>query len=195
MTTQEFFDKYLNQPVEAEDPTNVDQCMDLAFKYCDEMGIPRETIRHLLAYQVYTEPLDITLQYFELVPNTPNGVPQAGDMPIFGTIVGSAGHICIATGEGDVNSFKSMDQNWNGVKKCVYITHDYPAPTGTKTGILGWLRIRKTTAAPSPTITDQTRIPQINNMEVQAIRSERNDDKAKIQQLEDKEAQIKQILG
>lgn len=44
-----------------------------------------------------------------------------------------------------------------------------------------WMTVAPT---PQPIITDQTRIPQIENMEVQAIRSERNDNIAKIANLE-----------
>lgn len=179
MTVQEFFNKYLNQSVEAEDPSNLFQCMDLAFKYCDEMAIPRDTIRHLYASQVYTQPNDNTVKYFELIPNTPSGIPQVGDVPVFGTVVGIAGHICIATGEGNVSTFKSMDQNWNNIKKAVYVNHTYD-------GILGWLRIRKSTVVPSPVITDSTRIPQIDNLSVDQIRSERNDMRSTIQQLKPK---------
>ena len=46
-----------------------------------------------------------------------------------------------------------------------------------------------------PVITDQTRIPQIDNMEVQAIRSLINDQKNTINNLNAKIAQVKAIVG
>lgn len=44
-------------------------------------------------------------------------------------------------------------------------------------------------------ITDQTKIPQIENMEVQAIRSRLNDQQTKITELEGKISQIRSIIG
>lgn len=129
---QAIFDKYYKQKVEAEDPSNAFQCMDWAFKYCDELGIPREAIRHLYAFQAWVKPNDLTLRYFDYIPNTPNGVPILGDVLIFDTGVGPAGHISV-TQKGDINSTTSMDQNWNGHLYCEYIQHPYD-------NILGWLR-------------------------------------------------------
>ena len=55
--------------------------------------------------------------------------------------------------------------------------------------------INQWTQAPQPVITDQTRIPQIDNMEVQAIRSLINDQKNTINNLNAKIAQVKAIVG
>ena len=137
MMYQDFFNQYNGKPVETEDPSNRDQCMDLAFAWCDALGIPRETIRHLYAYQVFTEPNDATRQHFQLIPNTPDGVPEQGDLIVFSTVVGPAGHICIATGTGDANTFQSFDQNWNGHAYTETVGHSY-------NGVLGWLRSEDT---------------------------------------------------
>lgn len=128
---QAILDKYNSQPVEAEDPSNKDQCMDWAFKYCDELGIPRETIRHLRAFEAWTIPNDLTLQYFDYIPNTANGVPKLGSIAIFDNKVGPSGHISVVQ-KADVNSVVSLDQNWNGHSYCEYISHPYD-------NILGWL--------------------------------------------------------
>lgn len=128
---QAILDRYNGQAVEAEDPSNKDQCMDWAFKYCDELNIPRETIRHLRAYEAWTLPNNLTLQYFDYIPNTANGVPMLGSILLFGTGVGVSGHISVAQ-RGDVNSVRSLDQNWNGHSYCEYISHPYD-------NILGWL--------------------------------------------------------
>jgi len=133
MDITKIFNQYLGKPVEAEDPGNLWQCFDWAFKYCDEIGVPRSAIRHLNAYQIWTEPTDETLQYFDYIPNTFSGIPHLGDIVVFSTLVGSSGHVSIATGEGSTTSFKSTDQNWGGIKKVVYVTHNYE-------GVLGWLR-------------------------------------------------------
>lgn len=136
-TFNQFFKDFNGKFVEAEDPNNKFQCMDLAFRWCDYLSIPRETIRHLYAYEVYTLPNDLTIKYFELVPNTPNAVPQTGDLVIFEKKVnGTAGHISISAGSGNINYFDSFDQNWSADKRIsTIIGHDYKY-------VLGWLRSR-----------------------------------------------------
>jgi hypothetical protein len=133
---EQFFAKYNGENVEAEDPSNLNQCMDLAFSWCDFIGIPRSSIRHLYAYQIFTQPTPETKQYWKLISNTPDGIPQVGDLVIFGTKVGIAGHVCISNGVGDAKTFQSLDQNWGTTpsqKKTQIVTHNY-------TGCLGWLR-------------------------------------------------------
>jgi hypothetical protein len=173
MNYQEILDRYVGKEVEAEDASNKDQCMDWAFKYCDEIGVDRAAIRHLHAYQAFTQPNDLTLKYFDYIPNTPNGVPQLGDIIIFGTGVGIAGHIAVVQ-SADTHNIKSLDQNWNGHHFCEYINHPYD-------NVLGWLRPKSQQTSPislhpvkDVNITDQTKIdlgPTLGVFEVQAIRS------------------------
>ena len=134
----QFFQTYNGKPVEMEDPNALDQCFDLAFAWVDWINVPRETIRHPNAYQIWTEPQDITLQYFDYIPNTPNGCPKIGDIIIFNQGVGSAGHVCISNGVGDANGFTSFDQNWSGAQFAKLVTHVY-------TNVYGWLRVKETT--------------------------------------------------
>jgi len=132
----QFFSKYNGKDVEAEDSSNLNQCFDLAFLWCDSLGIPRSSVRHLYAYQIFTQPTSETKQYFKLITNSPDGIPQVGDLVIFGTKVGTAGHVCISNGTGDTKTFQSLDQNWGTTpsqKKTRIVTHNY-------TGCLGWLR-------------------------------------------------------
>lgn len=138
MTFEDFYNQYNGKPVEKEDPTALDQCMDLIFAWVDALQVPRETVRHPVAYQVWTIPTALTNQYFTLIPNTPTGIPQKGDIIVFGTNVGPSGHVCIANGTGDTNTFKSFDQNWNGHRFATTETHDY-------NGCMGWLRLKNTT--------------------------------------------------
>ncbi len=147
----------LGKPVEREDPTNVDQCFDWAFAYVDALGIPRSAIRHLRAYEIWTLATDETKKYFDFIPNTPAGVPQKGDMVIFGTAVGISGHVCVASGNNDgTKTFQSTDQNWNGHAYVEYVWHNY-------TGVLGWLRPKK------PTV-----MATISQNELDKIRSDRD---------------------
>ncbi len=139
MNLDQLVTQNLGKPVEREDPTNVDQCFDWAFAYIDALSIPRTTIRHLRAYEIWTLATDETRRYFDLIPNTPTAVPQKGDIVIFDTTVGVSGHVCIASGNNDgTKTFQSTDQNWNGHLFIEYIWHNY-------TGVLGWLRPKKTT--------------------------------------------------
>lgn len=111
-----FFATYNNQSVEREDASALDQCMDLAFAWCDTLKIPRETIRHQYAYQVWAQPTDVTRQYFDLITNNPNDTnkPSVGDLVIFKQTAGiPVGHIAIETGKSDGYNLISFDENWD----------------------------------------------------------------------------------
>lgn len=129
----EFYTKYNGKKVEIEDPTNKYQCFDLAFAWTDYLELPRESIRHLYASEIYTAPLDATVKYFELIPNTPLGLTRVGDIVVF---KGKPGHVSIANGNGNTNYFESLDQNWAGKQYATIVKHDYNS-------VLGWLRLRK----------------------------------------------------
>lgn len=137
----DFVTKNNGQPVEVEDPSALDQCMDLAFAWCDFIGVDRATIRHQYAYQIWTQPIDLTVQIFDYIPNTPNGVPKEGDIVVFNQSVGSAGHVSIATGVGDSNGFQSFDQNWSGASYAKLVNHVY-------TSVSGWLHKKDTQLDP-----------------------------------------------
>lgn len=194
MTTDEVqskFDKFVQdnngKPLEVEDPGAKDQCFDLALGWCDILGIPREAIRHQFASQIWTNPLDITLRYFEYIPNTSNGIPQKGDLVVFAGIVG---HVSAAFGKGDPNTFDSFDQNWDtinfhdnqGNPICRTVTHDYKQ-------VLGWLRPRTQSVQSDPNITDQSKYnfgEPWGVMEMQATKSTLNDQAKTIQEKNDR---------
>lgn len=130
---------------EVEDSGAKDQCFDLALGWCDYLRIPRQTIRHDVASQIWTQIQDITLTYFEVIPNTPYGVPQKGDIVVFS---GPTGHVSVAEGVGDSNGFTSFDQNFPIGSICHFQNHDYKS-------ILGWLRPKSAEIAqPVTQITD-----------------------------------------
>jgi len=183
-----FFNKWNGKPCEVNDPSNLNQCMDLAYAWCDELEVPRDAIRHLYAYEVYTKPNDITIKYFEMVPNTALAVPKVGDLVVFKG--GTAGHISIRSeGASDTNSFESFDQNFgNTVNKCGLIRHPYD-------NVLGFLRFR---VEKEPEITEQTILPIIDahgkKMEVQAVRSKLADQDNEIAKLKtDKDYLLRDI--
>lgn len=112
----QFLNLYNNKSVEAEDPSALDQCMDLAFKYCDFLGIDRLAIRHPYAYQVWAQPNDTTRKYFDLFPNTTTFIPQVGDIAVFGITNGiPVGHISIVGLGSNLYNLISFDQNWDTI--------------------------------------------------------------------------------
>lgn len=164
----QFFSDYGNTYVEKEDITAKDQCFDLAFAWVDALGLDRATIRHALAYQIYESPIDLTIQFFDLIPNTPSAVPQCGDIVVWNkNYNGGAGHVGIATGAGNTEEFYCFAQN---------------DPTGTNAHVKsynyayvdGWLRPKTQIVSSQPGITDQTMLPfggDIGTIEFQAARS------------------------
>lgn len=190
MTQAQTFDLFYanvnGSHVEVSDDSNINQCFDLAllWAYCN--GIPKAAIAHLYAKQIWTQATDLTRQYFDLIPNTPTGVPQKGDMMIFdASPVNIAGHVSIANGVGDINTFQSLDQNWVWQQRPTIITHNYDNPR-----VLGWLRVKQTPTTPSP-ITDQSKYDfgqGYGVIELQAGRSALQDKTSKLNQ-------IKNIVG
>lgn len=175
----------LGQGIELSDKSNIFQCFDLAYAYCLFLRIPKSTIQHLYAYQIFTSPNDLTNDYFQILPNTSDFVPQEGDIGVFNkTDSNIAGHVCICTGVGDTKSFKSLDQNWAGQSRVVEVTHNY-------VNFLGVLRPKPE----APLMTDQTLLPIIdengNQMEIGAVRSRLNDWGKKISEYEKQIADLK----
>lgn len=127
----QFVDNVNGQFIEVSYKEAIYQCMDLAYLWVFCLGYPKATIQHLYAYQVFTEPNDLTRQYFDIIPNTPDGIPQDGDLVVYKG--GEAGHIVIALSGGTTNTFKCFEQN-NPLGTNAHIqSRNY-------TNVLGWLR-------------------------------------------------------
>ena len=135
---KQFIENIPNQAVEVSDKNNIYQCMDFAYLWLFVLGFPKATIQHLYAYEVFTKATDLTRKYFEVIPNTPEFVPEQGDLGIFGTEVGVAGHICVIDEGSTQSKVVSWDQNWAGIQRATKTTHTY----GGKNGFLGVLRPR-----------------------------------------------------
>jgi hypothetical protein len=128
MEVQEWFDKYGGTAMDF-DHAYGNQCVDVYDKYCfDVVKCPIIYVQG--AKNIWD---NYPVEYFDKIPNTPSGIPQKGDVVIWG--MGTYGHVGIATGIGDTNSFTSLDQNWDGVptNPSKVIKHDYK-------NVLGWLR-------------------------------------------------------
>jgi len=105
----QFVSNLNGQFVEVSDSSNEYQCMDLAYLWVFCLGYPKATIQHLYAYEAYTKPTDLTYKYFNLIPNTPDFIPQDGDICVFKG--GVAGHIAICLGGGTTSKFRRFEQN------------------------------------------------------------------------------------
>lgn len=74
-------------------------------------------------------------EHFYRVQNTPDLVIQKGDIVVWGAMRGNPyGHVAIGLGEGDVNGFQSLDQNW-GTSYVRQVGHNFD-------GVLGVLRLK-----------------------------------------------------
>lgn len=167
----DFYNQTNGKYIETEDSSNYAQCMDLAFKWCDTLGIPRDTIRHLYAYQAWTNPLDITRQYFDLIPNGATNVAPVGSLAVFGQSVGFAGHISVVAKGSNSKDLISEDQNWGSPKYSRLVTHyNY-------SGVLGWLSPK------SQSLTDAQKLEKIKGIAFSTI------------PVDDRISQIKAIYG
>lgn len=145
LSFDEFINKWTGRGIDF-DGYYGDQCMDLMHQYHVEvLGITDgRTLAKPTAKEVFTQ-FDSVFNnaLFERIVNTPDNVPQKGDIVIWGEPYGIyvkdgqpayAGHIAIFL-DGDVNQFRSFDQNWPTGAKCGLVQHNY-------SGVLGWLRFR-----------------------------------------------------
>lgn len=134
MTLQEFTTANLNKKMERVDASNLNQCFDLAVGYCmDVLGTDNRIFEGLeLAYQIFENPTEKTGSEFDFIKNNFWAVPRAGDIIVFSSKYGPAGHVAVVV-SADVNSFQAFSQNDPTGSPCVMKTYDY-------TYVLGWIR-------------------------------------------------------
>jgi len=137
VTIDDFVKKYTGIGVDTDGAYGF-QCMDLMHQYCiDVLGISDKRV--LAAPTAKDVFLNFNAVYgheqFDLIPNTPTGVPKKGDILFWGTGLGPAGHVAIYL-SGDVMSIQSFDQNFPTGSKPHTQNHSYK-------GILGWLRVKQ----------------------------------------------------
>lgn len=146
MTLDQFVTKWTGKSIDF-DGVYGPQCMDLMHQYLVEvLGL---TDGSLLAQP---DAKSVYLNFattkghelFDKIDNTPTGVPLKGDIIFWGTGIGQYGHVAMMV-QGDVNSFRSFDQNWNSHKYCEVVNHP------NYVGVLGWLRLKP--PVPMATIT------------------------------------------
>lgn len=141
MTFDQFITKYNGKGIDFDGYYGF-QCMDLMHQYIkDVLGQADPNIlRSPTANLVYKNFPNVGgSSLFAKINNTPTGVPQKGDILFWGTGLGPAGHVAIYI-SGDVNKFKSFDQNFPVGSLSHTQAHDYKA-------MLGWLRYKNSPPA------------------------------------------------
>lgn len=130
-----YFAKWLGKGIDFDGKYGV-QCFDLANHYSVNL-IGGKQFLGMGAYEIYTnfdnQPAH---ELYERIQNTPEFIPQKGDIMVWGTGIGQYGHVAICNGEGDTTWFNSYDQNWGYAHAPVtLVKHSYQ-------GVLGVLRPR-----------------------------------------------------
>mgnify|MGYP004519619859 CR=1 FL=1 len=124
MNYQEFINEYNGKSIDYDGVAGV-QCVDLAKMYLDKVfGIKAGAWGNAHAYYDNYNNIAELKNNFDRIANTPNFIPQKGDICVWSVSLNGYGHISIATGEGDTNTFYTYDQNWNG-KQMKKVAHNY----------------------------------------------------------------------
>lgn len=130
MKLDDFISKYEGKFVDVDGfpSSNKYQCTDLYRTYVKEvLGYPQSPPVEG-AKDIWSSYLP---EYFTRVEYTPDGVPQKGDIIIFGTGLGRWGHVSIFL-EGNLSRFTSLDQNYPSGSPVHKQGHTYSA-------VIGWL--------------------------------------------------------
>ena len=134
MTLTDFITRYNGKYVDT-DGAYGGQCMDLMHQYCVEvLGIQDLSVLAAPSAQAVWNSFSTVKghELFEKIENTPTGVPQEGDIMFWVNL--PYGHVAVFH-DGDVNSFKSFDQNYPTGSPCHIQNHTYA-------NVGGWLRFK-----------------------------------------------------
>lgn len=134
MTLQQFVDTYTDKTIDF-DGAYGGQCVDLYRQYCKEvLNIPQSP-GVTGAKDIWNSYLS---NYFDRIPNTPDGIPQPGDIMIWSDKYGPFGHVAIVL-QATLTTFTCFSQNDPTGAKCIRKTYRTYAPT------LGWLHPKEVT--------------------------------------------------
>ena len=164
----EFINKYQGRGVDVDGfpDGNKYQCTDLWRAYVKEVLSFPQSRAIKGAKDIWTTFLP---GFYEQIENTPDGVPQAGDVIVWGASYNSYGHVAVFT-DGTAATFTCFSQNDPPGALCGLRKYK------SYKGVLGWLRPKS--IMKKDEMTDQTKIPiggEWGDMELQALRSKLND--------------------
>jgi len=148
MTLNQFITKWNGKYLEVAGSSNaLNQCVDLANGY----------IRDVLGLSIieWTNAVDFPSKAgdsYDWIPNTPTGIPKEGDIVVWKP---SPGHIAVFI-EGNIDRFKSFDENFPIGSPCHIQDHNY-------TNVTGWLRKKVVSDASTQVEIDQLRTDRDRN--------------------------------
>ena len=132
MGFDEFVKAYMGKSIDYDGVSGV-QCVDLVKVYMNKVfGLKPGAWGNAKDYYENFNNISALKNNFTRIANTPDFVPQKGDICVWGRNVSSShnyGHIAIATGEGNTKELYTYDQNWNG-KAMKKVKHNYIAFLG-----------------------------------------------------------------
>ena len=128
MTFNEFITKYNGKGLDWDGAYGF-QCTDLYRYYCHEVLRVPQSPPVVGAKDIWNTYLK---DHFTRIENTPEGVPQAGDVMIWGSQYGPYGHVAVVT-SANVNSFTCFSQNDPVGTLCQLRNYK------NYRGVLGWL--------------------------------------------------------
>ena len=86
------------------------QCFDLAYAWVFALDIPKATVQHGSAFEIWTLASDLTREYFDLIENKIETIPQEGDIVVWSNKYGTYGHVAIVI-EATQTRMKVFEQN------------------------------------------------------------------------------------
>lgn len=122
----------------------VHQCVAWAADFSARIGGPSFLPTPVTggARDIYEQFAASLRDFYDRIPNTPDYVPRKGDIVVWTGMPGNQyGHIAVATGDGDTNTFRSLDQNWVRGQAVTLVNHNYNY-------VLGALRPKNITNPP-----------------------------------------------
>jgi hypothetical protein len=135
MSVNDFVVKYNGKWVEEAGTSALNQCVDLANRWIREgLGLPIIEWTNAVDFPSKAGPA------YDYILNTPTNIPQEGDLMIWGGNI--YGHIAIFI-EGNVDTFRSFDENYPTGSNCHIQNHTYA-------NVKGWLR-KKVASTPDTT--------------------------------------------
>lgn len=96
------------------------QCMDLYNYYCNNF-LNLQNVGASCAKEILNN--SNLMNNVKRIDNYLEFVPQKGDIAVW--TGNQYGHVAICLGEGDINSFKTIDQNWKGTRQLTEEWHNY----------------------------------------------------------------------
>ncbi len=152
MTFDSFVKRFIGKAVDYDGVSGV-QCVDLVKLYLyNVFGIRAGAWGNARDYWLDFNSHKIMKENFTKIKNAPEFVPQKGDILVWSgdiSIKNNYGHVAIATGEGNTNTFYSYDSNWNK-KEMQKVKHTYFALYG----VLRPKNIKALFAAPDVSLGD-----------------------------------------